>query len=219
MTPQKITDVSPPFPASLPVVGNGSNFIKHDSDNNRKAGCRAGHSPRRRCQYTERRLLHRERLYGHVGARTPCVARHARSLRLRPDAGMTGSWENTLMQIERHTLEPSTFMAAITGYTRKATAEIPGITMPVAPAHSRPCPRCGKGNVLIRAKTARCDNTDCGLLVFRRFLNKGTYRRAYRAAAFHRSDRSYQGAQREERRPVRCAARVRQRFQCHNIVP
>lgn len=76
------------------------------------------------------------------------------------------------MQIERHTLEPSTFMDAITGYTRKATAEILGITMPVAPAHSRPCPKCGKGSVLIRAKTARCDNTACGLLVFRRFLNK-----------------------------------------------
>ena len=80
--------------------------------------------------------------------------------------------DSTLLQIERHTLEPSIFMNAIVGYTRKATTEILGITVPVTPVHSRPCPKCGKGNVVIRAKTTRCDNTSCGLLVFRRFLNK-----------------------------------------------
>lgn len=88
------------------------------------------------------------------------------------DVGMTGSWENTLMQIERHTLEPSTFMTAITGYTKRATGELLAITVPVSPVRSRPCPRCGTGNVVIRAKTARCDNASCGLLVFRRFLNR-----------------------------------------------
>lgn len=56
-------------------------------------------------------------------------------------------------------------MNAIIGYTRKATTEILGITMPVTPVHSRPCPKCGKGNVVIRAKTARCDNTSCGMLL------------------------------------------------------
>ena len=97
---------------------------------------------------------------------------HAVKDMLVADVGMTGSWENTLLQIERHTLEPSTFMNAIIGYARKATSEILGITMPVTPAHSRPCPKCGKGRVVIRAKAARCDNTGCGLLVFRRFLNR-----------------------------------------------
>lgn len=88
------------------------------------------------------------------------------------DVGMTGSWESSLLQIERHTLEPSTFMDAITGYTRRATEEILAITVPVNPVHSRPCPKCGKGGVVIRPRIAKCDNPSCGLLIFRRFLNK-----------------------------------------------
>ena len=56
-------------------------------------------------------------------------------------------------------------MNAIVGCTRKATTEILGITVPVTPVYSRPCPKCGKGNVVIRAKTARCDNASCGLMV------------------------------------------------------
>ena len=33
-------------------------------------------------------------------------------------------------------------------------------------------PQCGTGKVMIRPKVAKCDNPDCGLLVFRKVLNK-----------------------------------------------
>lgn len=88
------------------------------------------------------------------------------------DAGMTGSWEDSLLRIERQTLEPSAFMDAIAGYTRRATEEILAVTVPVAPVHQRPCPKCGKGGVVIRQRVAGCDNPSCGLMIFRRFLNK-----------------------------------------------
>ena len=34
------------------------------------------------------------------------------------------------------------------------------------------CPKCKIGSVVIKSKVARCDNDGCGLLVFRKFLNK-----------------------------------------------
>ncbi len=35
-----------------------------------------------------------------------------------------------------------------------------------------PCPKCGNGRIVIRHKVAKCDNDKCGLVVFRRFLNR-----------------------------------------------
>ena len=34
------------------------------------------------------------------------------------------------------------------------------------------CPKCKAGNVVVKSKVAKCDREGCGLLVFRRFLNK-----------------------------------------------
>ncbi len=48
------------------------------------------------------------------------------------DVSLTGSWENALAQIERHTLDPETFMASIRDYTRKATGEILNLSLPAA---------------------------------------------------------------------------------------
>ena len=58
------------------------------------------------------------------------------------DVSLTGSWEKTLLQIERHTLGPDTFMASITDYTRKATREILNLSLPAAAARTFTCPKC-----------------------------------------------------------------------------
>ena len=88
------------------------------------------------------------------------------------DVSLTGSWENALSQIERHTLDPDAFMASIRDYTRKATGEILRLSLPTAPARTFTCPKCKTGHVILKGRTAKCDNEGCGLLVFRKFLNK-----------------------------------------------
>ena len=88
------------------------------------------------------------------------------------DVSLTGSWENALSQIERHTLDPDAFMASIRDYTRKATGEILRLSLPAAPVRTFTCPKCRTGHVILKGRTAKCDNEGCGLLVFRKFLNK-----------------------------------------------
>ena len=88
------------------------------------------------------------------------------------DVSLTGSWENALSQIERHTLDPDAFMASIRDYTRKATGEILKLSLPAAPVRTFTCPKCKTGHVILKGRTAKCDNGGCGLLVFRKFLNK-----------------------------------------------
>ena len=34
------------------------------------------------------------------------------------------------------------------------------------------CPKCKTGKIIVRSKVAKCDHDGCGLLVFRRILNK-----------------------------------------------
>lgn len=88
------------------------------------------------------------------------------------DAALTGNWEKTLLQIEQHKLAVETFMRSITAYTRQVTEEILSIRLPQSPAGGIPCPKCGTGHIRLRPKVAKCSNESCGLLVFRRFLNK-----------------------------------------------
>ena len=88
------------------------------------------------------------------------------------DVSLTGSWEKALLQIERHTLTTEAFMASITDYTRKATREILNLSLPAATARTFTCPKCKTGHIIVREKSARCDNKGCGLTVYRRFLNK-----------------------------------------------
>lgn len=89
-----------------------------------------------------------------------------------PDVELTGSWEKTLAQVERHTLDTETFMQSIRDYTRRATAEILRLEFPTMQEKSFTCPKCKTGKIILRSKMARCDHDGCGLLVFRRILNK-----------------------------------------------
>ncbi len=85
---------------------------------------------------------------------------------------LTGSWEKTLLQIEQHTLETRSFMHSIESFTSQVTREVLGLKFPAPKQRTIPCPKCGTGKVMIRPKVAKCDNPECGLLVFRKVLNK-----------------------------------------------
>lgn len=88
------------------------------------------------------------------------------------DAELTGTWEKALAQIEGHTLDPESFMLSIREYTGKVTGEILRLKFPEPSLRAFTCPKCGTGNVVVKSKVAKCDREGCGLLVFRRFLNK-----------------------------------------------
>lgn len=88
------------------------------------------------------------------------------------DVELTGSWEKALLQIEGHTLDTETFMRSIRDYTGKATDEILRLSLQAMPGKVFTCPKCKTGKIIIRSKVAKCDHDGCGLLVFRKFLNK-----------------------------------------------
>lgn len=88
------------------------------------------------------------------------------------DVELTGSWEKALSQIEGHTLGTETFMRSIRDYTRKVTGEILRLDFPATREKAFTCPKCKTGKIIICSKTAKCDREGCGLLVFRRILNK-----------------------------------------------
>lgn len=85
---------------------------------------------------------------------------------------LTGSWEKALLQIEGHTLDTETFMKSIRDYTSKATGEILRLDFPAMQEKAFTCPKCKTGKIILRSKVAKCDRDGCGLLVFRRVLNK-----------------------------------------------
>lgn len=88
------------------------------------------------------------------------------------DVELTGSWEKALLQIEGHTLDTETFMRSIRDYTGKATDEILRLSLQAMPGKVFTCPKCKTGKIILHSKVAKCDHDGCGLLVFRKFLNK-----------------------------------------------
>lgn len=100
-----------------------------------------------------------------------CLYEAVKDMRVA-DVELTGSWEKALAQIEGHTLDPETFMCSIRDYTRKATDEILRLNFQTMLGKVFTCPKCKTGKIIIRSKVAKCDHDGCGLLVFRRILNK-----------------------------------------------
>ena len=88
------------------------------------------------------------------------------------DAELTGSWEQSLAAIAKGEMNADTFMKAIAVYTRQVTAEVLSLDIRQPPADRIECPKCHRGDMKIYHKIAKCSDPKCGLVVYRRFLNK-----------------------------------------------
>jgi len=88
------------------------------------------------------------------------------------DVAMTGSWELALSKIAGGETDAFTFHRSIEVYTSQITAEL--LAAKIETADSRAgcgCPKCG-GQVVFYPKVAKCQNPDCGLMVFRSIAGK-----------------------------------------------
>ena len=84
------------------------------------------------------------------------------------DVTMTGEWEKNLARIERGEMPAETFRREIEAYTREITSELLSCDKLFARRDSGcKCPKCGTGSMQFYGKVVRCDNTECGLPVFR----------------------------------------------------
>ncbi len=84
------------------------------------------------------------------------------------DVAMTGEWEKELARIERGELSADTFRKEIEAYTREITSELLSCDKLFGSRDSGcACPKCGTGRMRFYGKVVRCDNTECGLPVFR----------------------------------------------------
>ena len=89
------------------------------------------------------------------------------------DVAMTGEWEKELARIERGELPADTFRKEIEAYTREITSELLSCDKLFARRDSDcKCPKCGTGSMQFYGKVVRCDNTECGLPVFRLKANR-----------------------------------------------
>lgn len=88
------------------------------------------------------------------------------------DVAMTGSWELALSKIASGEMDAFTFHRGIEVYTSQITAEL--LSAKIETTDNRAgckCPKCG-GQVVFYLKVAKCQNLDCGLMVFRSIAGK-----------------------------------------------
>ncbi len=88
------------------------------------------------------------------------------------NAEITGIWEHELNRIEKGTLDASTFMRGIKQYTMQITEELLNSKLDEQSLNSISCPKCKEGNVLFFPKVAKCNQPECGLLIFRNICSK-----------------------------------------------
>jgi DNA topoisomerase-3 len=88
------------------------------------------------------------------------------------DVALTGSWENTLAQIERGEMQPETFKKTIEIYTGQITAELLGAKIEVSDSNACLCPKCKTAQIRFYPKVAKCSDPNCGLVVFRTISEK-----------------------------------------------
>lgn len=84
------------------------------------------------------------------------------------DVSMTGEWESALNKIAIGEMNADTFHRGIEVYAAQITNElleskIEGVNR----RESCSCPKCKGGQVTFYQKVAKCNNEDCGLVVFR----------------------------------------------------
>ncbi|GHT45047.1 DNA topoisomerase [Bacteroidia bacterium] len=88
------------------------------------------------------------------------------------DVALTGSWENTLAQIERGEMQPETFQKTIEIYTRQITMELLDTKITVSDENACVCPKCKTAPIRFYPKVAKCSDPNCGLVVFRTVSEK-----------------------------------------------
>lgn len=88
------------------------------------------------------------------------------------DVEMTGMWENALCKIESGEMNPDTFHKSTEVHASQITSELLGVQLTLSTQQDLTCPKCGTGRILLYPKVAKCDNTDCGLVIFRNKSDK-----------------------------------------------
>ena len=88
------------------------------------------------------------------------------------DVEMTGMWENALSKIESGEMNPDTFHKSTEVHASQITSELLGVQLTLSTQQDLTCPKCGTGRILLYPKVAKCDNADCGLVIFRNKSDK-----------------------------------------------
>ena len=83
------------------------------------------------------------------------------------DVSLTGSWENSLAQIEQGAFSPDTFKKTIEVYAGQITAELLEAKIELPDSNTPICPKCKTAHVRFYAKVVKCTDQSCGLTVFR----------------------------------------------------